>query len=148
MHALPEIDNFGSPAGIRADSTPVLLLHGAGVDGFSWNATPIVSALVAANYDVYIAHRRGTVMSSFNFEDLSEEDFWDWDSTDVGKEDIPLLIAAILEERKNLGYDCNKVSLLPYSAAGPEVAVTLNTYPDVAAERVNQALLWAPCWFV
>ena len=130
------------PSGVEPKG-PVLLMAGAYYDslGFFLASTSTPERLFNAGYDVWIANRRGTKYSQgHTTTDLitdDPEEFWDWDVSEIGEEDVPALISEILETRFGEGSDCKKVSVLAYSTAANEASIALAAYPSTSADWVS-----------
>lgn len=85
-------------------------------------------------------------MSSANPNGLEEADFWDWDATNLGEEDIPAIIAAIQAKRLAEGRDCKKVSIVGRAFGVQEANIALAAFPTSSADWIGQVVNLAPCW--
>lgn len=79
---------------------PVLFLHSNKDSCLDWiTGFTIPEDLFLEGYDVYVGCRRGTFLSDANDNNLSEEDYWDFVTEDVGNEDVTAMIQKVIEVR-------------------------------------------------
>ena len=118
---------LGEADGTAVTSTKgsILLLHDTEQDCLNWfeNANVAGSGtqgsipvmLYKDGFDVWMGCRRGTA-PSFKHATLDLTDatdlatYWDFDSTDIGKNDIPAMVGTILKTYRDANADaCNQV---------------------------------------
>lgn len=136
---------------------PLLFLHTATMDCTSWltnsastteKAIPI--DLYDSGYDVYLGCRRGTTYSrenATNDPDGTSADakiYWDFDTQDIGDEDIRYMISAILDTEKGAGTDCSKVQIIAHSYGTAE-ALTYAAGNTASQDYVSNIISLAPC---
>ena len=134
---------FATPKG------PILLIHGAFTDSITWmdrtdeTEKNVGSLLAEEGYDVWYANMRGTRYSRENKKwdaDADKEEFWDYDFSDLAKEDVPAMIKKIIE----VNGSCTKVSLVGHSL-GSQNIINLLSQSSVASNYIAQSVAMAPC---
>lgn len=118
----------------------------------------IPSKLVELGYDVYLTNRRGTSASRTFDESLLGGDprdpddaangameFWDWSQDEVGKEDLPAFIEAVLATRNTDGLPCRKAQLVTFGTGGQEALIMMGEFPTDSAAYVDRVITQATC---
>ena len=139
---------------------PLLLLSDIEQDCLNWltdtadsGQDSIPLALFKDGYDVWMGCRRGTAYSRVTNNDIDvsgaaeEQPFFNYNTVNVGEEDVPRMISKILFEKKNesSGADCQKVQILLNGYAMSETLAAMAKYPTDALARIQNIVALAPC---
>lgn len=95
---------------------------------------------------MWFACRRGTAFSRDDDADTNE-DYWDYDTGSIGKEDIPRFINLITETKKTEDEvdTCDKIQVITHGLGTAEMLVTASTYPEITTRFVSNVINLAPC---
>lgn len=124
-------------ANFQQEKGPLLLIHGFSSDSITWmaqsdtEALTIGSQLFEEGYDVWFANMRGSRRSRQHISedpDDCDDDYWEFDLTDMADYDIKAMIDRIHSEEDA---NCKKVSIVAHSLG------TQNTI--TALSRANHA---------
>ena len=153
-------DENGVPFPGSGEKGPLLLLSDIEQDCLNWLTDTADSAqesiplaLYKDGYDVWLGCRRGTTFSRVtnNDDDISDADesqsFFNYNTEDIGEEDIPKMISKILFERKKPedADSCAKVQILLNGYAMSETLTTMAKYPNDSLARIRNIAALAPC---
>ena len=162
MFRLLADSNGGAPSNIGTLGS-VILVHGEDGSALSWftqddtlRSTP--SKLFDLGYDVYMTNRRGTSASRTFDETVLGGDprdpddaaagameFWDWSQDEVGKEDLPAFIDAVIGQREADGLPCIKPQLVTFGTGGQEALIMMSAFPTDSASYVDRVITQATC---
>ena len=133
---------------------PVLLLEGMFSNCLDWirtndpTETSMGVQLAERGHDVWIASTRGRMGASTHStlidltDPLQETQYWDYSFENIGKEDIPAYVDAIIAARAGA---CNKVTLVPHST-GVNAALVAATQVEGLNTKVGAVSGLAPCF--
>ena len=125
---IDEDDNYASVY----QSEPVLLFHGflQSSDSFLCGTSSLVSYLISAGYDVWLANNRGNKYSSRHRKySLNHEKFWDFSIDDLARFDFPALVNGVLIKSGK-----SKLSLIGFSQGSAQASAGLTIYPQLCAQ--------------
>ncbi len=130
---------------------PILLTPGMYSNTADWlkikdttkPSTPI--QLADMGYDVWLGSTRGRKESNTHavLNAAVDAAYWEYNFADIGKEDFPAMIDTIIANR-NLGTNCNKVTLVTHSSGANSSLVMAATNPAMA-DKVGRIVNMAPC---
>ncbi|NWH40787.1 LIPM Lipase, partial [Chloropsis hardwickii] len=109
--SLNRIPQGKGDAGLSGPRTPVLIVHGFGLDGGDWvdnlPDNSLAFVLADAGYDVWIGNNRGNSWSRRHHNlSVDSEEFWDFSFHEMAMYDLPAMVDFILmqTEQENLFY--------------------------------------------
>ena len=140
----------------------VLLLHGFTKDSYTWfdrrrgdETKPFLPhALFVRGYDVWLGNIRGTRYSITHEEfdrdasNAQERAFFDYEATDIARNDIPAMVKKIMLEQKKIkdvtGRPCKKVNMIGHSHGAALMLASLS-YTVKSDRYVSQVIGVEPC---
>jgi len=124
-------DANGDDVDVQWTKSPVLFYQRGDRPCFTWlTEDTTASELFVAGHDVYIACRRGQDISSENPNDLSEEDYWNFDIEDVGRDDVSGIVEAINQIRTDESRPCAKTTIVTGGLSNNEVLAAAVSFPN------------------
>ena len=100
----------------KQEKGPLLLIHGFSTDSITWmsqsdtDALTLASQLFEDGYDVWFANMRGSRRSRTHISedpDSCDDDYWEYDLTDMANYDVKAMIDRIRNAESGLGEsDC------------------------------------------
>ena len=144
---------------VHQDKMPILMQHGSFSDDYQYiqgtfvirtyidlklrgETLPVQLAL--RGYDVFVVSNRGYGVSNTNEKDgeWTVEEKWDFNFADMGNYDVPACVDKVLQITGK-----PKVTLTGYSQGTASIIYALAKHHDFYVERLNRAILFAPCLF-
>ena len=140
----------------------VLLLHGFTKDAYSWfdrrngdQSKPFLPhALFVKGYNVYLGSVRGTRFSithdrwDRDASSYEEEQYFDYEATDIARNDIPVMVEMIMEDQAQLkdrtGIPCKKINMIGHSH-GAALMLASMSYTVKSDRYVSQFIGLEPC---
>jgi len=106
----------------------------------------LAASLFEAGYDVFIACRRGQgIEAGSNPNSLSDEDFFDFTTQEVGEEDIKSFMEKINGVRNDGALACKQTAIITGQLSVQEVLSAAVAYPTDFNTFVSNVLTRAPC---
>ena len=140
----------------------MLLLHGFTKDAYTWfdrrrgdGEEPVLPAvLFYRGYDVWMGSIRGTRYSithttlDRDASNAQESAYFDYDATDVARNDIPAMVELIMREQEKLkeatGRPCKKINMIGHSH-GAALMLASMSYTVKSDRYVSQMIGVEPC---
>lgn len=128
---------------------PVIFYQRENEDCFSPISDDTTAAeLFEGGHDVWIVCHRGDDRDGaveVNPNALSEENFWNFDIEDVGREDIPAIVEKVMTTRLAEGSPCMKAGIVTGGLRTSEVLAAAVAYPNSFDDYVSNVIGVAPC---
>ena len=99
-------------------------------------------------YDVWVGCTRGreyTLGTDETMIDPLTFDYWDFDSENIGREDIVTMIDTIISSRNKPTDGCSKVTVVTHGTGANQVLVAASDPGNSLATKVEKIITIAPC---